>query len=93
MRVRTSAPAARDLRDIHDYIAADNPVAAERMYRRLRKAIDMLGPFPRLGRESVRRTSRELAVVNTPYILIYRIIGEDVEVLRILHGAMRGEEE
>jgi plasmid stabilization system protein ParE len=84
------------LRDIHDYIAADNPVAAERMYRRLRKAIDMLGPFPRLGREGIRRASRELAVANSPYVLIYRIIGGEVEVLRILHGAIRwppGEED
>ena len=43
-------PAARDLEGLVDYIALDNPVAAERVYRGIVSAAEKLPAFPALGR-------------------------------------------
>ncbi|QCI79148.1 type II toxin-antitoxin system RelE/ParE family toxin [Hankyongella ginsenosidimutans] len=47
MRLVFAEPAARDLDDIIDYIALDNPPAAEKVYRTIVTATDRLQDFPR----------------------------------------------
>jgi plasmid stabilization system protein ParE len=44
-----SAPAASDLREIHAYIAADDPAAARRVLHELRDAMHRLAELPGLG--------------------------------------------
>jgi len=43
--------------------------------------------FPELGRTGRKPDTRELVFTGLPYLAIYRIRGEAVEILRILHGA------
>ena len=33
--------------------------------------------------------TRELIVAGTPYVIPYRVVGDDVEVLAVFHGARR----
>ncbi len=49
----------------------------------------MLAKYPEIGRPGRVRGTRELVVAGTPYIAAYRIMGEVVTVLRVLHGARR----
>ena len=42
-----------------------------------------------MGRAGRVRGTRELAIDGTPYIVAYRIKGNVVEVLRVIHGAQR----
>jgi toxin ParE1/3/4 len=44
-----SAPATSDLREIHDYIATDDPTAARRVLDDLRDAMHRLAELPGLG--------------------------------------------
>ncbi|MBI1331159.1 MAG: hypothetical protein GC166_14780 [Alphaproteobacteria bacterium] len=46
---------------------------------------DRLEMFPERGRPGRRRGTRELTTV-WPYVIVYRVRGETVEVLRIWHG-------
>lgn len=79
-----SPAAIADLVRIRAYIAQFNPIAARRMAERLIAAGDSLARFPNRGRPAGRY--RELVVVR-PYVLVYRVTDDLVEILRVWHGA------
>jgi len=95
MRLRWTDPAQTDLLEILEYIARDNPAAADRVARRLMSAIEALAEQPRLGRPGRVAGTRELVIPRLPYVAVYRVAeaahstDEEVEVLRVLHGARR----
>jgi toxin ParE1/3/4 len=84
-----SDDADRDIDSIWEYIAADNIDAADELIETLRKAADRLSDFPMIGRTGSQKGTRELVVSRTAYILIYRLTGKTVEILRALHGAQK----
>jgi toxin ParE1/3/4 len=47
--------------------------------------IELLATFPALGRSGEVRGTREL--VSPPYVVVYRVRAEVVEILNIWHGA------
>jgi plasmid stabilization system protein ParE len=52
MRVRYAVPAQADLDDIYNYIADNNPAAAERVTRQIKADAELLGEFPHIARAS-----------------------------------------
>jgi toxin ParE1/3/4 len=91
MRIVWSPEARRQVHEIWHYIALDDPEAAERMVTRLVTAVERLVHFPHLGRPG-REGSRELLISGTPFILIYRVHGEEIRIGTVVHGAQRGPE-
>jgi toxin ParE1/3/4 len=79
----------RDLASLRAYIAQDRAVAAERQVERILAAAVKRAQFPESGRPGRRAGTRELVVNQTPYLLPYRVRGDLVEVLRVLHGRQR----
>ena len=88
MRVRTLPGARHDLRQTAEYVAIDNPTAARALIRRIQGRLRDLAVFPRQGRPA-GADRRELVIAGTPYVAIYRIAGNEVQVLRVLHGRQR----
>jgi addiction module RelE/StbE family toxin len=82
-------PAIASLDAIRAYIGQFSPLAAQRMAIRLVSAGMSLASHPERGR-SIGRGRRELATVP-PYLILYRVRGEVVEILAIRHGARRPE--
>jgi toxin ParE1/3/4 len=82
MQVRWTAPAAEDLRRITRRIQRDNPTAARQVAKNLYESGMSLETMPNRGRIA---GTREFVV--TPFILVYRIKADAVEILRIYHGA------
>ena len=83
-----SPPAIGDLQQIGDYIARDSIQYANRVAERMIAAIERVAEFPNIGRVVPERdepTLREVIVHS--YRLIYRVHGESVDVVRIIHGA------
>jgi plasmid stabilization system protein ParE len=79
-----------EVEDIAEGIAQDSPRAAADFVRSVFAASDRLELFPQSGRrvpEFERDDLRELIV--RPYRLIYCITGNEVEILRVVHGARR----
>jgi len=77
--------AEAELDDIWLYIARDSLDAADRTIARIRHSAGMLADHPMLGRRGRLDGARELIVPGLPYILIYRILGDTVEILRVYH--------
>jgi toxin ParE1/3/4 len=86
LRVELSASSRLDIRDIQRYIANDNPLAGKRMAQRLLAACMGLADFPHRGRHGRVPSTRELASVR-PYIIVYSIKPNLVEIIRIRHAA------
>jgi len=87
VRVDWHPAAYADLAELVRYIASDDPAAAYRMHDEIRNQINMLATHPRIGRPGRVIGTRELVIAGTPYIAAYRIFGEVLTVLRLLHGA------
>jgi toxin ParE1/3/4 len=83
--------AERSLEAIADYIARENRQAAHTTILTIRAAAARLIDNPALGRPGRIPGTREL-VVGTPYILPYRVQGEIIQILHVLHGARQWPE-
>lgn len=81
-------PAAlRHLSEAREYIEIDDPAAAARQIERIELSVHQLRSFPMMGRGGMRAGTREFAVPGTPYILVYRVKEDAIQVLAVLHGA------
>jgi addiction module RelE/StbE family toxin len=81
---RRSALADRDA--IITYIEERNPLAAFELLGALVRAVDRLVEFPYIGRVGLATHTRELVVIS-PYILIYEIQEDEIQIVRVWHGA------
>jgi len=93
MFLEWSVFALADRDAIFDYIEADNPRAAISIDDRIRTRVEGLTQFPEMGRPGRIGGTRELVIHRTPYIAAYRIEGNIVKILRVLHGAQQWPDE
>lgn len=77
--------AIRRLASIHDYIAKDNPAAAARVAELIVLSALRLQGFPLTGRPGRIEGTRELVIPGLPYIIPYRVIGDSVQILSVIH--------
>lgn len=89
MPIRLTALAERDLREIHEYIARESPAAARRVVDHLLRDAERLASFPRIGRPGRVGGTRELVASTWPYVVVYRLRGAQIDILRVLHTARR----
>ena len=85
MEVRWSTFAADDLERIFQYIEKDNPTAARETVTAIYDGCGALKKFPHRGRPGRMSGRREL--VFSPYIVVYQVKENAVEISRIYHGA------
>jgi toxin ParE1/3/4 len=89
VRIEWLPRAARNLTAQLEWIAERDPGAAILVGDAVHAAVERLADHPSIGRPGRVPPTRELVVVGTPYIVVYRIEQTVVLVLRILHGAQR----
>jgi toxin ParE1/3/4 len=90
VRLHWTEPAVEDLKSICDYVGEhDSPIAARRVALRIYDGLNSLLQFPRKGRPGRKPGTRELIFSDLPWLAIYRIRENVIEVNRILHGAQR----
>jgi toxin ParE1/3/4 len=87
MRLRWATPAAQDFYNIIHHIQRDNPSAAAKVAETLYEGCSKLPAFPRQGRRGRIEGTRELVFPRLPYIVVYRIQDQNLEIVRIYHGA------
>lgn len=84
-RLIWSPASRRDLHDIETYLSDRNPEAARDTLRAIQRVGRRMLDYPRIGR-AVQEPFRVFGVRGTPYVVIYRLRGTDVEIIRIRHG-------
>lgn len=72
-----------------DFIALDDPLAAISQDHEIEQQTNLLMTQPGMGRVGRVKGTRELIISRTPFIAVYRIVGERIEILRFLHGAQK----
>jgi toxin ParE1/3/4 len=76
-----------DLDDIRDFIAQDNPDAADRLMSEIFDAIRRLVPFPHQGHRRPDLSSRPLRfTLVREYLIAYATEEEPLWVVAVIHG-------
>jgi toxin ParE1/3/4 len=82
-RTRNSQPLS-----IADYLEKHSSSAiARRIALSIYERLGALAQFPEQGRTGRKSGTRELVLSGLPYLAVYRLRGDTIEILRILHGA------
>ena len=91
MQINWTDLADRDLDEIEVYITkSNNPrVAVDVILRIVTVTELMLTNHPNSGRLGRHKGTRELIVDRVPFIVIYRITGDQIHVLRVLHDSQQ----
>jgi toxin ParE1/3/4 len=84
--------AEQDLIDIFQYIHRDNPSAAEKFVRTVNAKCELLARDPRIGRARPELRADLRSFPYGAYLILYRVIDDGVEIVRVVHGARNLED-
>ena len=87
MKLLVMPQALENLREIEEFIAKHNPIAAVNFVQKLTERFDELRNAPGIGRkhEQIAPGLRSSAVSD--YLIFYRVSGSKLEIIHVLHGA------
>ena len=91
-KIRWLRLALADLDELMVYIAKDNPEAATKVAGKIWETTLTLSNNPAMGKPGRLLGTREMVVTGTSYIVPYRVVANEVQILRILHGARKRAE-
>lgn len=91
MQIRWLRKALQNLNDEAEYIARENPVAAQTLVQRVFDAVNRLPDNPALGHVGRIHGTRELIVPNSRLIIPYHVKPRlnRIEILRVFHTSRR----
>jgi toxin ParE1/3/4 len=87
MRIRWTPAAAADLQHISNYLKDHHPQYRQPTMRKLYAAIQFLKDWPHRGRVGREEGTREILFRPLPYVAVYRVKEQSIEILRIYHAA------
>lgn len=85
--VRLSGRARADLLEIWLYLAEDDAGTADDWVNKLQARMKILGMFPEAGQARPDIGPGARALVEAPYVILYRLERNAARVVRVLHGA------
>ena len=89
-RAVLSPAAVRDILEIVEWIASENPVAAKGFRTALDRLADTIGEHPRSGALKPQLASppiRFFSLRGFPYVVVYTPDRDPPLIVRVLHGA------
>ncbi|HHJ40418.1 MAG TPA: type II toxin-antitoxin system RelE/ParE family toxin [Methylothermaceae bacterium] len=91
MQIKWLRKALKNLDDEAEYIAQEDPQAAQVVVRRIVQSVNLLSNNPSLGHPGRVPGTHELAVPNTRYIVPYRVRPrlQRIEILRAFHTSRK----
>ena len=87
MILRWTHQSLLDIDGIYDHLAAVSLAAADSQHALIQTAIEGIIAFPARGRIGRVFGTRELVVLGTPYVVAYKVLDEQINILAIFHGA------
>jgi len=92
MTVIWSAASVRHLHEVVDYLQGESARGTVTIRRRILDTVRRIGQMPHSGRTGRIEGTREAVVPRSPYIVVYQVSAQAVEVLGIWHGARQWPE-
>lgn len=90
MKVRYTGTALAEIKELHSYISAQNPVAADAILAQLGHTIGLISEYPKIAPVKYRSFVRMLPLRRyRNYLLFYSIEGSDIVILNVRHAARR----
>ena len=89
-KINWTVEAERWLKDIHDYIAQDNPKAAIRVVEGIYEKAQILSQFPEIGYRYERIPGKHIRIILYGHYRITYLIKSDnsIDILGVFHGAL-----
>lgn len=72
-----------------DFMTEQSPAGAQRVGAKILKAVALLEHFPEIAPASKHRGLRQLVVTKTPYLVVYRVEADRVEIRAVIHAKQR----
>ncbi len=85
MEIVWTIPARQDLRQIFEYITEDNINAASKLLDEIDERVTLLLDNPDIGRTGRVENTNELVLTGTNYILPYRVVKDQIQILALFH--------
>jgi toxin ParE1/3/4 len=89
MKVVWPRRAIRHLVSLREHIERDSEHNAALVAKRIVRSIDFLQRHPEMGRSGRMVGTRELVVPDTPYIILYRVRRERLDLIAVFHGRQK----
>jgi len=89
VKLRWTQRAVADLEEISDYLLSVSPTSWERLVTRIEAVTEYLLQFPHMGKMGLVSGTREFVLSGTPYIIVFRVREDVVQVLSIRDGRMQ----
>jgi toxin ParE1/3/4 len=89
VRLRVTRRAATQIERALDYIEAESPQGANRLRERIQNLFLLLAQHPYAGQGTDLPGVRRLSVSPYPYLIFYRVTGDEVIVQRLRHTSRR----
>jgi addiction module RelE/StbE family toxin len=89
MRLRWTESASADLENISAHLYGKTPLHAEYLTLTIYHAPEILLRLLAIGRPGRKQGTRELVLAPLPWILVYTIGADSIDIVRVLHGAQR----
>jgi toxin ParE1/3/4 len=91
MQIKWLRKALKILDDEAEYIAQDDPKAAQEVVQRIVQTVSLLRDNPSLGHPGRLPGTHELVIPNTRYIVPYRVRPrlQRIEILRVFHSSRK----
>ncbi len=87
LRLEWTEPAAQALEQAQTYYHELNPAAARLLAARIVQSARRLRQHPEIGRAGMIGGTREWSVSRTPYLLVYRVVRDRIEILAVWRSA------
>jgi toxin ParE1/3/4 len=85
MKLCWTRAAIADLAAIQIYIAKERTASAKRVAAEILEQVESLVANPLRGRAGRMEGTRELVIGHYPYVVPYRLHGEEIQLLGVLH--------
>lgn len=91
MTIKWTVPVLADLYYEAEFISYDNLRAVRAVLQRIRQSVKGLKQFSEMGRSGREVDTRELVIRGFPYLVVYQITDEVIEILTVFHTAKKAD--
>ena len=89
MTLRITRTALRQIEAAIGYVEVRAPAGAEGIRTRIGVLLSILHEHPFAGQATTRAGVRRLTLTPLPYVLFYRLAGDEIVVMRFQHASRR----